>query len=144
MPQRRRVSKVRQLSHRDRCGLTVGGFVEGDEERGRLLWEQFRGELVGSCRAGRRPWAWWRWDVGVLHECRDYLDLAGDGPSRTRLSWVPDDQELWLAERGLLEEDEIAVFVDRLGWEKGPWPAFARRVLDAHERWLEGSERGVG
>ena len=140
MPRRLRTSKARALSTNDRCALTVGGFVADDEDRSRELWVQFRDELVRSCRAGRRPWAWWRWDVGERHVCIDPRSLSADREV-TYTSWVPDCQEVWLAERGLLEPDEVAAFVEQLGWERGGFAAFARRVLDAHAR---GTGNGAG
>ncbi len=132
MPRRRRADKgKRVLTLKVLNLLMVGGCRNAaEEEWARELWDRFGDQVLAKSRPGHRPWGWWHFEVGERFQIRDHRDPSGE---TTHGWWHPEDEAVWLAERGLLRDDEVFAFGVQLSWG-GRYADHAMEVLNAHSR----------
>jgi hypothetical protein len=131
MPEKRRKSKLRDLSIEEEWSLTIGGCWDSefacDEDR-RDAWERHRDDLLAESRAGTRPAAWWDYDATIPRP-------GGD-----------DCQEPALYGAGLLSEAELAELMPqwREWYEQAQEPDFqycigTAKPGDTFGSWIKGA-----
>ena len=84
MPIRKRKDKRRQgLSMMEQAELMIGpsprGGIFSDDGARQRAWQQYRDELMAKSRAGRRPWAWWRFEQETEPPRRERALLEAHG-----------------------------------------------------------------
>lgn len=120
---RKTKDRIGELSGMQRIELLIGNGGSPwssfeNEDHARAAWDAHRDVLLAESRPGGRPWAYWRWDVGLEH-----------GP------FGHGNEVRELIRRGELREDEVRALRETPGnaaWSREAEAAWAaREVADA-------------
>ena len=65
----------------------------------RVAWGRHKAELIAACKPGSRPWAFWRFQLGILKPAGE----AGELRAIKRLELYRDESERLYVERRLEE-----------------------------------------